>query len=217
MSWPSFSLSFFICFPLVAVRIREIVHRGPRDSCGYVTKTSPHFCSRLFFLLAMYQLQLLTLSKRLHINGNCHVSTEHDTSCLLAVSVCKFLVTHSGVPVWGLFFSIQPLSLSWLFKTDCSDLVLKGFHAVRAEGVLFSKHLTVVLFCPQLWIHNIFVYSSNTPNLSLNLWFAKCGPQTSSISSPRDLSEMPIFGPHSDLPNQELWGGVLTSFKLSKG
>lgn len=163
MSWPSFNLSFFISFPLVAVRIREIVHRGPRDSCGYVTKTSPHFCSRLFFLLAMCQLQLLTLSKRLHINGNCHVSTEHDTSCLLAVSVCKFLVTHSGVPVWGLFFSIQPLSLSWLFKTDCSDLVLKGFHAVRAEGVLFSKHLTVVLFCPQLWIHNIFVYSSKHP------------------------------------------------------
>lgn len=64
---------------------------------------------RLFFLLAIYQLQLLTLRKTLPINGSCHVSTEHDTFSLLAMSVCRFPVTHSEFPAWGLFFSILPL------------------------------------------------------------------------------------------------------------
>lgn len=65
----------------------------------------------LSLLLAVCQLQLLTLSELLPINGNCHVSM-NVTLPASWPSVCKFPVTHRGPSMRAVLF--HPVSQSLL-------------------------------------------------------------------------------------------------------
>lgn len=83
--------------------------------------------------------------------------------------------------------------------------MLKGLRAVRAEGVLFSKHLPVILlFSPRLGISNIVLCSLQQARSILRLSDSQCVDLGTAVSRHLHVVRDAHSGGPPDQTNQNL-------------